>query len=61
MKNDYIEWLKRLKLDNEALAGSWNGEDEHFSHEGEAYTEDDARRSQDIAEAADELIKLLEE
>ena len=52
--------LQRLQKENEELASDWNGKDDTFMSGGDIYHEDDAYIANDIAEACENLIELLE-
>lgn len=53
--------LASLRVRAENLAGSWNGDNSTFIHEGEIMSEEDATNATDVVEKVDELLELLEE
>lgn len=53
--------LKKLKNEQEEISSGWNGEDSNFMVGGLPYNEDDAQLANDIVEAVEKLIPLLEE
>lgn len=54
-----MDELKKLKEHFEGIAGSWNGEDNKFIHEGEFYSEEQAQEALEISEACEDLINKI--
>ena len=55
------EVLKKVKEEYESLAGSYNGDERSYWHEGEVYSEEQASVAQEIAEKVTSLLESLKE
>ncbi len=53
--------LAHLRSHFQAIAGSWNGEDDRFIHEDNAYHADHAASAIEIVDQIDKLDSLLAE
>lgn len=56
-----IEKLEELIENMDSLAGSWDGREPTFTHEGNLHQEDEAHMAMEISDRAKELKKLIRE
>lgn len=51
-----LDWIKK---EAEGIAGSWNGQDDTFTYEGDIYPAEQAENAKELLEKLEEVEELM--